>query len=30
MQFIYKGEIYKYIYEDIRGKLVFDIGSNIG
>jgi len=30
MQFIYKGEIYKYIYDDIRGKLVFDIGSNIG
>ena len=30
MQFIYKGEIYDYIYDDIRGKLVFDIGSNIG
>lgn len=30
MQFIYEGEIYDYIYDDIRGKLVFDIGSNIG
>lgn len=30
MQFIYEGELYDYIYDDIRGKLVFDIGSNIG
>jgi FkbM family methyltransferase len=30
MQFIYKGELYDYIYDDIKGKLVFDIGSNIG
>jgi len=27
---VYKGELYDYIYDDIRGKLVFDIGSNIG
>lgn len=30
MQFIYEGEIYKYIYPHIKNKLVFDIGSNIG
>ena len=26
----YPGSIYKYIYDDISGQLVFDIGSNIG
>jgi len=30
MQFIYEGEIYKYLYPHIRNELVFDIGSNIG
>jgi FkbM family methyltransferase len=30
MQFVYKGELYDYIYDDIKRKLVFDIGSNIG
>jgi len=30
MQFIYEGLLYDYIYDDIRGKLVFDIGSNTG